>query len=54
MLQDEETAARLRRLAALLPAIEAEGFVPATYVAPEGHVPYPRYAEELEELHRLV
>jgi hypothetical protein len=54
MHQKEDTAARLRRLAVLLPAIEAEGFVPATYEAPEGQVPYPRYAAELVELNRLV
>jgi hypothetical protein len=54
MHQGDDARARLRRLADLLPAIEAEGFVPATFEAPGGQTPYPRYAQELDELHRLV
>jgi hypothetical protein len=49
-----EASARLRRLADLLPAIEVEGFIPATFEAPQGQMPYARYVDELEELHRLV
>jgi hypothetical protein len=54
MHQGDDASARLRRLADLLPAIEAEGFIPATFEAPQGQMPYALHADELEELHRLV
>ena len=54
MHQGDDASARLRRLAGPLPAIEGEGFIPATFPAPQGQMPYARFADELEELHRLV
>lgn len=54
MVTTPSLAARLRRLADLLPAIEAEGFVAATVRIEDGMVPYTIYAPEIDELHRRV